>query len=163
MHSNPDEKELNDLVVIETLQNSLRPEYRGYKVQRVKTLKSGRVLVSMKDRNGQSKTYSLDKQHFDTECGLFPIRTFPNLTGMQNGAPIRAYVPWSAADLFNFKKSFPDPRTDIDGFLRSFRELCNLWDPLPADMEKLLKMVLDPVDFTRVLERARDHLIHPWP
>lgn len=159
----PSLDELNQIATLESLQNSLQPRYRGYKVLNVVRRKNGRLYVTMKNLEGQNMTYALNSDHFRPECGLFPIRTFPNLTGYGTGDPIRTYQPWSAGDLFSFKQSFPNPRQDIDGFLKALRELYVIYDPMPADLERLLKALLDGVDFTRVMQRAREAAHHPWP
>lgn len=67
--------------------------------------------------------------------------------------------------MYQFKGRFPNPREDIDGFLRELRDIIKLYDPLPADQEKLLQTVTDPIDFAKIMSTARTQVAGriPWP
>lgn len=71
----------DEKAVTEDLKQSLQLPYENYKVERVKVMKSGRILITMTDAENRHRDYTLQRKYFKPECGFFLVQTFPNLTG----------------------------------------------------------------------------------
>lgn len=105
------------------------------------------------------KAYAVLKENFVMskvlKAGLYPIHTYPNMTD-PDGESIYVHTFWTNADLFAICQSMPNPRDDIDKFVNKIKDLIILWKKLPADLEKLVNVCVQPSNFIQIMIYARD-------
>ena len=162
---------------VEDLQGALRPDLQARGIQVIcVNVENQEINLVETPRKGKKVRFavSYNSSYFPGLCnqGLsasdipmqYPLRMYP-------GPPLqRIHVPWTAADLLNYKTLLLPLSEDPTKFREELERLVAIHSPTHRDLDWLLRGVLPSHDYTVVIRQARrppsknpPHRGNTWP